>query len=267
MGLRKYHRGMIDYIIICLFALLASGLTFFSGFGLGTILLPVFAFFFPIEIAIALTAIVHFLTNLYKLTLIGRSASKPVLIKFGLPAILFALLGAYVLTLIAYSDPILDYSIGESTFYITPIKIIIGLLLAIFALFDMLPFLTRINLDQKYLPWGGALSGFFGGLSGHQGALRSAFLIRANLSKEQFIATGIAIAILIDISRLTVYASDILKIGGSIDYYLLTAAVIAAFTGAFLGNKLLKKITIKSLQFFVGVMLLVFSVLLGLGIV
>ena len=33
-------------------------------------------------------------------------------------------------------------------------------------------------------------SGFFGGLSGMQGALRSAFLARAGLSKEAFVASG-----------------------------------------------------------------------------
>lgn len=41
-----------------------------------------------------------------------------------------------------------------------------------------------------WLPLGGLLSGFFGGLSGNQGALRSAFLLKAGLSKEAFIATG-----------------------------------------------------------------------------
>lgn len=67
---------MIEYIVICLFALLSSGLTFFSGFGLGTLLVPVFAIFFPIELAIALTAIVHFLNNIFKLTQIGKNASR-----------------------------------------------------------------------------------------------------------------------------------------------------------------------------------------------
>ncbi len=259
--------GMIEYFVICLFAFLGSGLTFFSGFGLGTLLLPVFAFFFPVEIAIALTAIVHFLTNLFKLTLIGKRANKFVVIKFGIPAIVFALLGAYILSLIADTEPFFSYSISGSTFSITPVKLIIAILLAIFALIDMVPSLKRIEVDQKYLPLGGSLSGFFGGLSGHQGALRSAFLIRANLSKEEFIATGIIIAVLIDISRLSVYAADILQLGNKFNYPLLTAAVLSAFLGAFLGNTLLKKITIQTLQFTVGALLLIFSVLLGAGII
>ena len=56
----------MSVILICAVALAASCLTFFSGFGLGTILMPVFAIFFPLEIAIALTAVVHFLNNIFR---------------------------------------------------------------------------------------------------------------------------------------------------------------------------------------------------------
>jgi len=66
----------MDYFILCLVALLGSGLTLFSGFGLGTLLVPVFAIFFPIEIAIALTAIVHFLNNLFKLALLAKKQAR-----------------------------------------------------------------------------------------------------------------------------------------------------------------------------------------------
>ncbi len=258
---------MLEYLIICLFALLASGLTFFSGFGLGTILLPVFALFFPLDISIALVAIVHFLNNLFKLSLIGRKANKKVIIKFGLPAILAAFAGAYLLTLLSETEAIWSYSLAGNTFYITPLKVIIALLLFVFALFDIVPKLMKLNFDPKYLPLGGILSGFFGGLSGHQGALRTAFLIRAGLTKEVFIGTGILISVLIDISRLTVYSADILKISSEIDYSLLIAATLSAFAGAIIGNSILKKMTIESLHRTVGIMLLVFSFLLMLGIV
>ena len=62
----------MDYIIICIFALLGSALTLFSGFGLGTILLPVFGLFFPIEIAVVLTALVHFMNNIFNAILNKR---------------------------------------------------------------------------------------------------------------------------------------------------------------------------------------------------
>jgi len=61
---------LVQYVVLCLAALAVSGLTLFSGFGLGTLLMPVFAIFFPIEIAIAMTAIVHLANNIFKLALV-----------------------------------------------------------------------------------------------------------------------------------------------------------------------------------------------------
>lgn len=66
----------MHYFIICLVAFLTSGLTLFSGFGLGTLLLPVMALFFPIDAAIALTAVVHCLNNLFKFALLGRYPTR-----------------------------------------------------------------------------------------------------------------------------------------------------------------------------------------------
>ena len=87
----------MNYIIICGIALLGSGLTLFSGFGLGTLLTPVFALFFPIDIAIAMTAVVHFLNNLFKLLLVGRATDWSIVKQFGIPSVLAAILGAFAL--------------------------------------------------------------------------------------------------------------------------------------------------------------------------
>lgn len=43
----------LKYVLITLIALVVSGLTLFSGFGLGTVLMPAFAVFFPVPTAIA----------------------------------------------------------------------------------------------------------------------------------------------------------------------------------------------------------------------
>ncbi|RPI74143.1 MAG: sulfite exporter TauE/SafE family protein [Ignavibacteriales bacterium] len=257
----------MEYLIICLTAFLASGLTLFSGFGLGTILLPAFALFFPVDISVALTAIVHFLNNIFKLTLLGKNADKTIVLKFGIPAILFALLGAYLLTFLADLPPLIQYSISGKTFVVTPIKLTIAFLLIFFSLFDLIPKLSNLKFDKKYLPLGGVLSGFFGGLSGNQGALRSAFLIRAGLSKEAFIATGVVIACLIDFSRLIVYSKQIIESADHINYYLMISATFAAFIGAFTGTRLIKKITLKTLHYIVAVMLFIFAILLGTGII
>src|SRR3970282_1755018 len=94
------------YLVICTVALLASGLTFFSGFGLGTLLLPAFALFYPVEIAVASTAVVHFLNGLFKLTLVGRRADRRTIVRFGAPAMVAAFLGAWVLVGLAAAEPV-----------------------------------------------------------------------------------------------------------------------------------------------------------------
>ena len=72
---------MMEYLIICSVAFIISGLTLFSGFGLGTVLMPVFAIFFPVYIAISLTAIVHLFNNMFKFFLRRHSASSRTKIK------------------------------------------------------------------------------------------------------------------------------------------------------------------------------------------
>lgn len=257
----------MDYLLICVTAFLGAGLTFFSGFGLGTLLTPVFAIFFPIDIAIVLTAIVHFFNNIFKLILVGKHVDKNIILRFGVPAILFALLGAYFLSYLSDSQVFMQYDLWGKVHKITPLKLIIALLLIVFSLFEIVPKLANLKFNEKYMILGGALSGFFGGLSGNQGALRSAFLLRANLSKEAFIATGVVIACMIDVSRLTIYSKGIVAVSSQLNYNLLLAATLSAFVGAYLGNKFLKKITIQTLQYIVAFMLMLFSILLGFGIV
>lgn len=257
----------MDYLIICLAAAFTSALTLFSGFGLGTLLLPAFAIFFPVDTAVALTAIVHFLNNLLKLSLFGRYANRNVLVRFGIPAIPAAMLGALLLTYLSQSRPLWAYQLGGRTATVTPINIIIALLIIIFALFEVLPLLQKLEFDRKYLLGGGLLSGFFGGLSGHQGALRSAFLIRAGLGRESYIGTGIVIACLVDITRLSVYSTHFTASHTLGNWPLLLAATLSAFLGVFIGGRLVKKVTMRAIQRLVAAMLFLLALALMAGLV
>ncbi|WP_396148420.1 sulfite exporter TauE/SafE family protein [Flavobacterium sp.] len=257
----------MEYILIPIVALLASVLTFFSGFGLGTLLLPAFALFFPVDVAIALTAIVHFLNNVFKFVLVKKHIDWKIAVQFGIPALIFALLGAFLLDKITNANILIEYTLQQNVFQITLMKVIVAILLIFFALFELLPKLKNLQFPKKHLPLGGILSGFFGGLSGHQGALRSAFLTKVGLSKEAFIATGVLIACMIDISRMSVYFTNISNMKDSLQWNLLIVATLAAFVGVYFGNKLVKKITINTIQKIVAFMIIVFAIALGFGIV
>lgn len=253
--------------IVCIAAFLASTLTFFSGFGLGTLLMPVFAVWFPIEIAIALTAVVHLLNNLFKLLLVGRHVDRAVVVRFGLPALAASAAGAWALSRVSGWQPLASYEAFGRVHDVVPVKVVIATLIVAFTLFEALPGLRRWSLDARWLPAGGIVSGFFGGLSGHQGALRSMFLSRSGLSKQAFVGTGVAIACLVDVTRLAVYGQRFELQALSAHASALVPATLAAFAGAFLGSKLLEKITMTAIQAVLSVCLVLMAIALGIGVI
>lgn len=257
----------MEIVVISLVAFLAAILTFFSGFGLGTILTPVFMIFFPVELAIALTGVVHFFNNIFKLFLVGRKADKDVLLRFGIPAVIAAIIGSWLLLNITDVKPLFVYDAFGKHFEVYPVKFIISILLIIFASMDLIPHFNKLQFNKGKLPLGGALSGFFGGLSGNQGALRSAFLIKADLSKEAFIGTAVVVSTFVDFTRLSVYATKFTKSGLIDNLTLVICATLAAIAGAFLGNKLLKKVTLRFLQVTVAILLIIISLALGAGLI
>ena len=262
----------MSYVIICTAAVVVAALTLFSGFGLGTLLMPLFALFFPVELAIAATAVVHLANNVFKIILVGRRANFRVVAMFAIPAAACAVGGALLLGAVAGLEPLVQYELGSRLCTITAVKLVIAVLIFFFAMFELVPAFDRLALDRKYVPLGGALSGFFGGLSGHQGALRTAFLIRLGMEKEVFIGTIVVSAVVVDIFRLAVYgatfvAMDISKLKAESAVWLVVAGIIAAFLGSFIGSRLLKRITMQTVKYIVGVMLIALALGLGSGIV
>lgn len=253
----------MELLVVCLAALLASGLTLFSGFGLGTLLMPVVAIFFPVEVAIAMTAIVHLANNLFKLALLGRQAERSILVSFGVPAVAAAFVGALVLGWLGSVPPIHRYSAWGRDFEVSPLKLVIGVLIVAFVCMELSERFARIRLDRRWLPVGGAISGFFGGLSGHQGAFRSMFLLRAGLAKEAFVATGVVLAVMVDLSRMLVYGAGSAAWGSRVRWDMVGAASLSAFLGAYIGARVLKKVTIRAVQIAVSLLL----VLLAIGFI
>lgn len=256
----------MEYLAVCLAALLASGLTLFSGFGLGTILTPVFALFFPVPAAVAMTAVVHLANNLFKIGLVGRDADWPTVARFGLPAAFAAIAGAGLLAVFSSLPALVRYELAGSVHEITPVKAAIGLLIVAFSVLELMPRFAKLAFPPRWMPVGGLLSGFFGGLSGNQGALRSAFLIKAGLSKETYVGTSAACAVLVDMVRLMVYGVVFQAGGWAVlqgeDGRLVLAATLSAFTGAWLGKRLLKKVTLRFVELAVAAMM----ILIGLGL-
>ena len=256
----------MQIVILVLVSFGASCLSFYSGFGLGTLLLPVFAIWFPIDQAVLMTAIVHFANNVFKYVLTKKNISPMILLRFGIPAIVGAISGALVLNFLNEVTSQYAMNIFGSIRMIHPMKVLIGILIIIFGIIEFIEFGSKV-WSLKSMTVGGFLSGFFGGVSGHQGALRSAFLLRYDLSKEIFIATGIAIACLVDVSRILVYMPQILtgKIGSNTG--LILFAIMAAFGGAWLGNRYLKKINIKWIKIITAIGVILIGIAIAIGLI
>lgn len=248
------------YVAIILVAFIGSTLTFFTGFGLGTILLPVMALFFPIEIALLNTAIVHLFNNIWKFRLLYLNINWKIAIRFGGIALLFAFLGSYLLQTSAAAKPLYYSSLWGESEGVTLMQFSIGILMMAFAALELSSAAKKLQFDSKFMPLGAAITGFFGGLSGHQGALRSMFLIRLGLSKEAFVATGTAIACFVDFSRLYNYIQVWNNSNVELPSTLLLAACAAALLGAQVGNFYFKKIRIDLLEKLVAIGILVIAV-------
>ena len=243
----------------------AALLTFFSGFGLGTLLMPVVALFFPVDIAVAITAVVHLANNLFKLALVGRFAHRPALLRFGVPALLAAFVGAWLLEQLAAVAPLASYQVLGVEAELSPVKLLVGLLILVFVFVELSPALKARRFPARWMPVGGCLSGFLGGLSGHQGALRSMFLVKAGLSREAFLGTGVVIAVMVDVARLVTYGGmgmDITTTPG-----LIAVAIAAAFAGSWLASRFISKVTIPGIQNLVSVLLLVIAAGLISGLI
>lgn len=257
-------------ILVGVVAFGAALLTLFSGFGLGTLLLPAFALSFPPQVAVAATAVVHLANNLFKLVLLGRHADRGVVLRFALPAVLAAALGATLLGALAHGTPWLTWSQAGLERRVTPLGVTIGGLVVAMAIFELSPLSERLRFPRAALPLGGLVSGFLGGLSGHQGAFRAAFLVQLGLSREAFVATGVVCAVCIDVTRLAIYGTAQLREHFALSSSLgpeIGVGVLAAFCGSFFGSRLVKKVTMQGLQRCVGVMLVLVGGAIAAGIV
>ena len=207
--------------IVAAVSFLAGATSAVAGFGIGTILTPLLGFGIGVRLAVAAASVPHFIGNAVRLWTLRRSVDKDILKSFGLMSAAGALFGA-LLHAVA--------SIPTLKFGMAALLIVAGGL-------GVAGYGGRVRMGRRGAWVGGALSGFLGGFVGNQGGIRAAAMLALDVRKEVFVASAVAIALVVDGARLPVYA---LTVGRE----LLTAWRIVAVAGAgvLLGTLLGKRI-------------------------
>lgn len=185
------------------------------GFGIGSLMTPLLLTRFSVSTAVGLVALPHLIATAVRFVRHRRAIDRTVLMRFGIPSAIGGAAGG-----------LLHGQLRSDT------------LVAVLA---VLLILTGIaNLTNGFGRWQpapavaavvGLLSGIFGGLVGNQGGLRAAGLSAFNLTPKAFLATGTAVALLIDVARTPFYL-----VNGGEQLMELWVPIAVATAGCVLGT-------------------------------
>jgi uncharacterized membrane protein YfcA len=172
---------MFDLLVLVA-AVIAGGIASIAGFGIGSILTPLLAVALGTKLSVAVVSIPHLVATALRFALIRAHLDRRVFLTFGITSGLGGLAGA--LLHVWLRSVILSY--------------ILGYLLVFAGITGLTGLASRMRFARTTGWIAGGLSGIFGGLVGNQGGIRSAALLGFDVSKESFVATATAIALLVD---------------------------------------------------------------------
>jgi uncharacterized membrane protein YfcA len=223
---------MIFQFALAIVSLIAGGVASIAGFGIGSMLTPLLALKTGIGIAVAGVSIAHFCGTAIRFISLRKFINKNVLLRFGLASAAGGLIGALL----------------HNVLYNIVLTIIFGCLLILAGIMGLTGLSEKIHFSLTASLFAGILSGFFGGLVGNQGGIRSSFLLGFKLKEKEFVATATGIALMVDIVRIPVYltmqAGQILSIWKLI-LIILIGVLIGTVAGTWLLRKIPEKIFIK----------------------
>jgi hypothetical protein len=212
-------------LAVALAAMFAGAVASVAGFGIGSILTPLFSLHLGTQLAIAAVSIPHLAATALRFLMLRKSLDLAVLRHFGFASAAGGLAGALLHARAA--EPAL--------------RIVFGLLLLLAAASELFGLARRVRLSRGGALAAGALSGLFGGLVGNQGGIRSAAMLALPLRRDAFVATATATALIVDGARMPVY---FLSAGSRLTaaWPVIAIATAGALVGTLLGRRLLARI-------------------------
>ncbi len=230
-------------LLLVLSTFIASMFGTFTGFGISTVLIPIFLLFFPPPVTLLMVGIIHWFNNVWRLTMFRKGVVYKLILYFGVPGVLLSYTGARLTVEIPHD--ILTRAIG--------------LVIIFYVIFIHIREDFEVKTSSKNALLGGGMYGFSSGLSGIGGEIRSMFLLAYNLPKSVYIATTGAISLTIDTTRILTYLSG----GARLETVLVYGAVpliIATFVGAYIGKNLVEKVPKEKFRMIVGIFLFLIAI-------
>ena len=226
-------------MILALAAILGGAIAAISGFGIGRILTPLLAREIGMKLAVAMVSIPHLAGTALRFWKLRAKVDRPTLKSFGAASAGGGLAGA-----------LLNSVAGNRALEVT-----LGVLLVFAGATGLTGVADRMRFGRRAGAIAGAASGLLGGLVGNQGGIRSAALLGFDLSRESFVATATAIALIIDGVRMPVYLA---KSGGDILSIWPRVAIAAAgvLVGTLAGQRVLGRIPETIFRRIVGTLIL-----------
>jgi len=220
----RYRATCVDPLLAGVFVLaaLANGAAGITGFGVGTILIPILMLHIDVPTALAVITVPHAVASAIRLWRM-RFDVEP---KLALPFCVAGGAGALVGT----STHALGWSITSVAFAAT---FVLAIAPGLFS-----PRSSSAIASSRGAWLGGVASGLVGAIAGSQGALRFAVLERVGAPTWSYVATASAAAVAIDLVRLPamLLLSDV-NLGNQIPL------IAAATSGVLVGDVLSERLT------------------------
>ena len=203
----------------------AGGVASVAGFGIGSLLTPIFVTQVATRIAVAAVSIPHVVGTAARLWLLRGQIDRHLLVRFGLTSAAGGLAGALL----------------QARTSSAGLTIVFGSLLLFVAASELTGLSKRMRFHGAAAWIAGALSGLLGGLVGNQGGIRSAAMLGVDVPRQAFVGTATAVALIVDGARLPVYLAttgdELLALWPTIAF-----ATIGVVFGTLFGHRLLMRI-------------------------
>jgi uncharacterized membrane protein YfcA len=220
-------------------AIIAEIIGTVGGFGSSLFFVPLAQFFFDIKTVLGITAIFHVFSNIVKLILFRKTIDWKLSLLYGIPSVIFVLLGAWLTTVFSFRFD----------------QITLGLFLIFFSSLLLFKPDLKLAANPTSSIAGGSIAGFLAGFIGTGGAVRGLSLAAYNLEKNIYVGTSAAIDMGVDLSRSIVYVSnDFIQTS---EYYLIGLLLVVSIVGSYLGKLALQKVKQEDFKKVVLVLILI----------